>query len=128
MFSPLLKGLYLLLPLAHIHTKLFNVPVRSIILIIFFGIDAKDLLIKLLKSPNCIDGCKLVSMRPKKNKSHFRKGAWTFVCSHGIVMNDMDDSHFYPDSVGKSNVPIQRLKRTKSRGSAVKSKLFFFCI
>ena len=39
-------------------------------------------------------------------------------------MNDMDDSHFYPDSVGKSNVPIQRLKRTKSRGSAVKGKLF----
>jgi hypothetical protein len=26
---------------------------------IFFGIDGKDLLIKMLKSPNCIDGCKL---------------------------------------------------------------------
>ena len=25
---------------------------------IFFGIDAKDLLIQMLKSPNCIDGCK----------------------------------------------------------------------
>jgi len=61
-------------------------------------------------------------------KSHFRKGAWTFVCSHGIVMNDMDDSHFYPDSVGKSNVPIHHLKRTKSRGSAVKGNLFLFCI
>ena len=82
----------------------------------------------MLKSPNCIDGCKVVSMPPKKHKSHFRKGAWTFVCSHGIVMNDMDDSHFYPDSVGKSNVPIQRLKRTKSRGSAVKGKLFLSCI
>ena len=33
----------------------------------FFGIDGKDLLIKMLKSPNCIDGCKLVSMRPNKN-------------------------------------------------------------
>jgi hypothetical protein len=30
---------------------------------------------------------------------------------------------FHPDSVGKSHVPIQRIKRTKSRGSAVKGKL-----
>ena len=50
----------------------------------FFGIDAKDLLILMLKSPNCIDGCKLVSMRPHKNQSHFRKGTWTLVCSHGL--------------------------------------------
>ncbi len=35
-------------------------------------------------------------------------------------MNDMDESHFCPDSVGKSNVPIQRLKLIKSRGRAVK--------
>ena len=94
----------------------------------FFGIDAKDLLVKMLKSPNCIDGCKLVSMRPQRNQSHFRKGAWTFVCSHGIVMNDMDESHFYPDSVGKSNVLIQGLKRTKSRGSDVKGTRFLFLL
>jgi hypothetical protein len=37
----------------------------------FFGIDGKDLLIKMLKSPNCIDGCKLVSMRPNKTKLNF---------------------------------------------------------
>ena len=79
----------------------------------------------MLKSPNCIDGCKLVSMRQKRIQSHFRKGAWTFICSHGIVMNDMDKSHFYPDSVGKSNVPIQGLKCTKSRGSAVKGEMMF---
>jgi hypothetical protein len=91
----------------------------------FGGIDAKDLLVKMLKSPNCIDGCKLVSMRQKRIQSHFRKGAWTFVCSHGIVMNDMDESHFYPDSVGKSNVPIQGLKCTKSRGRAVKGEMMF---
>jgi len=94
----------------------------------FFGIDSKDLLIQMLKSPNCIDGCKLVSRRPKQIKTQFRKGTWTLVCSHGIVMNKMDESHFYPDSVGKFNVPIQNLKRTKSRGSAVKGKLFLFCI
>jgi hypothetical protein len=39
------------------------------------GIDAKDLLVKMLQSPNCIDGCKLVSMRQKRIQSHFRKGA-----------------------------------------------------
>jgi hypothetical protein len=96
----------------------------------FFGIDGKDLLIKMLKSPNCIDGCKLVlvSMRPNKNHTQFRKGTWTLVCSHGIVLNEMDESHFYPDSFGKCNVPIQNLKRTKSRGSAVKGKLFLLCI
>jgi hypothetical protein len=92
---------------------------------IFRGIEAKDLLIKMLKSPNCIDGCKLVTMRQNRTQSHFRKGAWTFVCSHGIVMNDMDESHFNPDSVGKSNVPIQGLKRTKSRGMAVKGEMMF---
>jgi len=43
-------------------------------------------------------------------------------------MNDMDESHFYPDSVGKSNVPIQGLKRTKSRGMAVKGEVMFLVI
>ena len=97
---------------------------------LFLGIGTKDLLIKMIKSPNCIDGCKVVSMRPKNNKTQFRfrKGAWTFVCSHGIAMNDMVESHFYPDSVGKSNVPFQGLKRTKSRGCAVKGMWILFLI
>ena len=82
----------------------------------------------MLKSPKCIDGCKLVSMRQKQIKTQFRKGTWTLVCSHGIVMNEMEESHFYPDSVGIFNVPIQILKRTKSRGSAVKGKMFLFFI
>ena len=86
----------------------------------------KDLLVKTFKSPNCIDGCKLVSVQPQTNPSIFRKSTLTFVCSHGIVMNDIDQSHFHPDSVGKSNVPIQNLKRTKSRGSAVKGKLSMY--
>ena len=91
-----------------------------------FGCDTKDFLEKILKSPNCIDGCKLVSVRPQTNSSIFRKGAWTFVCSHGIVMNNIDESHFHLDSVEKSNVLIQCFKRTKSRGSAVKGKLSMY--
>ncbi len=119
MFPLLLKGIYLLLPLEYPSTKYCFDD------IFFLGIDAKDLLVKMLKSPNCMDGCKLVTMRQNRIQSHFRKGAWTFVCSHGIVMNDMDKSHFYSDSVGKSNVPIQGLKRTKSRGRAVKGEMMF---
>jgi hypothetical protein len=94
----------------------------------FRGIGAKALLIKMIKSPNCIDGCKLVSMQFKNNKTQFRKGAWTFVCSHGLVMNDMVESHFDPDSVGKSNVLFQGLKRTKSRGCVVKGTRILFLI
>ncbi len=94
----------------------------------FRWISANDLLIKMVKSPNCVDGCKLVSRRFKNNKTQFRKGAWTFVCSHGLVMNDMVDSHFDPDSVGKAHVPFQGLKRTKSRGCAVKGMRIFFLI
>jgi len=36
---------------------------------LYFGMDGKDLLINLLKSPNCIDGCKLVSLRQHKKNS-----------------------------------------------------------
>jgi hypothetical protein len=82
----------------------------------------------MIKSPNCIDGCKLVSRQPDNNKNRYRKGAWTVVCSHGIVMNDMVESHFDPDSVGKYNVPFQGLKRTKSIGCAVKGTRFLFLI
>jgi hypothetical protein len=63
-------------------------------------------------------------MHSSKKQTHFRKGAWTFVCSHEIVMNDIDQSNFYPDSMEKSNVPIQVLKCTKSKGSAVKGECF----
>jgi hypothetical protein len=93
---------------------------------IFGGVGAKDLLIKMIKSPNCVDGCKLVSRQPGDNKTQFRKSSWTFVCSHGIVMNDMVESHFDPDSVGKSHVPFQGLKCTKSRGCAVKGMRILF--
>ena len=69
---------------------------------------------------------KLLSVRPQTNSSIFRKVTWTFVCLHGIVMNHIEESHFHPDSVEKSNVLIQRLKCTKSRGSAVKGKLSMY--
>jgi hypothetical protein len=42
----------------------------------FWGINANDLLVKMLKSPNCIVGCKVVTMQQNRIQSHFRKGAW----------------------------------------------------
>ncbi len=76
----------------------------------------------MLESPNCIDGCKLVANHVNNTSTNSRKCAWTFVCSHGVVTNEIDQSQFFPDSVGKSNVCVQYLKRVKSQGSAVKGK------
>jgi hypothetical protein len=89
---------------------------------LLFGIDAKESLCKMLKSPNCIDGCKLAANRVNNKSSSSRKCAWTFVCSHGVVTNEIDQSQFFSDSVGKSNVPVEYLKRVKFQGSAVKGK------
>jgi len=121
MFPPLLKRLYLLLPHLAYQQQNIQYPCTKYYFDEnqFFGINAKDLLIQMIKSPNCIDGCKLVSMRPKQIKTQFRKGTWTLVCSHGIVMNEMDESHYYPDSVGKFNVPIQNLKLSSTRSPHV---------
>ena len=127
MFPLLLKDLHLFLPqLAHSHPKRIPYPGTKYQFDenIFFGMEAKDSLFQMIKSPKCIDGCKLVFRRPNLTKTQFRQGTWTLVCSHGIVMNELDESQFYPDSVGKFNVPIQNLKRTKSSGSAVKGNHF----
>ncbi len=101
MFPMLLKGLYLLLPLVYPDQNIqYPCTKYSFDENMFGGFGTKDLLIKIIKSPNCIDGCKIMSRQPDNKKTQFRKGAWIFVCSHGIVMNDMVESHFDPDSVG----------------------------
>jgi hypothetical protein len=40
-------------------------------------------------------------------------------------MKVSDDFQFHPDNVGKSNVSIQCLKQTKSKGSAMRGE---FCL
>ncbi len=88
--------------------------------------DVEAKLFALMKSPRAIDGCKLVQHRVDKAIACNHKKSWTFICSHGKVMRNIDDSHFGPDSVGKINVLYQNAKRTNSKGS-MKGK-FFLCI
>jgi hypothetical protein len=89
----------------------------------FFTIDSENKMISMIKSPNTINGCKLVTNMSDAMPSNYRKKTWTFVCSHGKVMKVMDDFQFHPDNVGKSNVSIQHLKHTKSKGSAMRGEL-----
>jgi hypothetical protein len=89
----------------------------------FFFIDSEDKMISMIKSPNTMDGCKLVTNISDARPSNYRKKTWTFVCSHGKVMKVTDDFQFHPDNVGKSNVSIQHLKCTKSKGSAMRGEL-----
>jgi hypothetical protein len=91
----------------------------------FFTIDSEDKMISMIKSPTTINGCKLVTNESKAKLSNYRKKTWTFLCSHGKVMKVSDDFQFHPDNVGKSNVSIQHLKQTKSKGSAMRGE---FCL
>ncbi len=88
--------------------------------------DVEAKLFALMKSPHADDGCKLVRHRVDKAITCNRKRSWSFICSHGKVMRNINDSHFGPDSVGKINVSYQNAKRTKLKGS-MKGK-FFLCI
>ena len=79
--------------------------------------DVEQKLFSMLKSPNTVDGCKLVRRRADKGETCNRKRSWTYICSHGKVMRHIDDSHFGPDSVGMLNVTHQHSKKHKSKGS-----------
>lgn len=79
--------------------------------------DAEIKLYSLMKSPCTVDGCKLIRHRVDKNATFRRKRCWYFICSHGKVMRQIDDSHFAPHSVGKMHVTYQHAKRKKSKAS-----------
>jgi hypothetical protein len=88
--------------------------------------DAEAKLFALMKSPHAIDGCELVQYQVDKAVTCNGKRSWTFICSHGKVMRNINESHFGPDSVGKINITYQNAKRAKLKGS-IKGK-FFFCV
>jgi hypothetical protein len=86
--------------------------------------DAEAKLFALMKSPHAIGGCKLVRHRVDKAVICNQKKNWTFICTHGKVMRNIDESHFGPDSVRKINVTYQNANRTKSKES-IKGKFLF---
>jgi len=79
--------------------------------------DAEIKLYSLMKSPYTVDGCKLIRHRVDKVATCRKKRCWYFICSHGKVMHQIDDSHFAPQSVGKINVTYQHAKKKKSKAS-----------
>ncbi len=83
-----------------------------------FDLDNAEVkLYSLMKSPCTVDGCKLIRHRVDKVATCRRKRCWTFICSHGKVMHQIDESHFAPHSVGKLNVSYQHAKKKKSKAS-----------
>jgi hypothetical protein len=50
----------------------------------------------LIKLPSTVDGCTMVMKRRYVKVTCHRRGSWTFLCSHGIIMREMQDSHFGP--------------------------------
>jgi hypothetical protein len=60
----------------------------------------------LMKLPSTVDGCTIVmKLRSLKVTCH-RRRSWTYLCSHGMIMREIQDSHFGPNSVGKLNVSL----------------------
>jgi hypothetical protein len=76
----------------------------------------------LMKLPSTIDGCMLVMKGHSLKVTCHRGRSWTFICSHGIIMREIQDSCFGPISVGKLNVSVQNIKHTNSKGSAIQGK------
>jgi hypothetical protein len=79
--------------------------------------DAEAKLVSLMKSPHAMEGCELLQHRVDKAVICNPKRSWTFICSHGKVMRNFDESHFALDSVGKINVTYQNAIRKKAKES-----------
>jgi hypothetical protein len=74
----------------------------------------------LMKLPSTVDGCTLVLKGHSLKVTCHRRRSWTFLCSHGMIMREIQDSHFGPNSVGKLNVSVQSIKHNNSKGAAIR--------
>jgi hypothetical protein len=43
-----------------------------------------------------------------------------FLCSHGMIMREIQDSHFGLNSVGKLNVSLQSIKHNNFKGASIR--------
>ncbi len=82
--------------------------------------DAENKLYAVMKLPTTINGCTLVVKQCDLKTFCHRRRSWTFICSHGVIMRDIQDSHFGLNSVGKLNVSVQSGKHKNSKGAAIK--------
>ncbi len=90
--------------------------------------DAEFKLHSLMKSPYTVDGCKLIRRCVDKVATCRRKRCWYFICSHGKVMRQIDESHFAPHSVGKINVTYQHATKKKSKACQARSVRPLACL
>jgi hypothetical protein len=74
----------------------------------------------LMKLPSTVDGCTMVMKQRSLKVTCHRRRSWTFLCSHGMIMREMQDSHFGLNSVGKLNVSLQRIKHNNSKGASIR--------
>ncbi len=80
----------------------------------------------LMKLPSTVDGCTMIMKQCSAKVTCHRRWSWTLLCSHGIIMREMQDSHFGPNSVGKVNVSLQSIKHTNSKGESIRGNYIFF--
>ncbi len=66
----------------------------------------------LMKLPSTVDGCTMVMKQRSLKVTCHRRRSWTFLCSQGMIMREIQDNHFGPNSVGKLNVSLQSIKNT----------------
>ncbi len=82
--------------------------------------EAEKQLYVMMKLPSTVDGCTLVIKQRDLKATCHRRWSLTIICSHNVIMRDIQDTHFGPNSVGKLNVSVQSGKHMKSKGAAIK--------
>jgi hypothetical protein len=69
-----------------------------------------------MKLPSTVDGCTMVIKQSSLKVTCHKRRSWTFLFSHGMIMREIQDSHFGLNSVGKLNVSLQSIKHNNSKG------------
>ncbi len=88
----------------------------------------ENCLYALMKLPSTVDGCTMIMKQRSVKVICHRRRSWTFLCSHGIIVREMQDSYFGPNSVGKVNVSLQSRKKTNSKGASIRGNYILFVI
>jgi hypothetical protein len=80
----------------------------------------EDWLCALMKLPSTVDGCRIVMKQHSLKVTCHRRRSLAFLCCHGMIMREIQDSHFGPNSVGKLNVSLQSIKHNNSKGASIR--------